>query len=86
MPPYLTHHQPGVHPGLNACPGLGERGHGLTMALVHDGTCCAEWEAGETAHPDRAAQWDTIARRRGTTWPKPAAGPEPGTAAEAEAG
>jgi hypothetical protein len=58
--------------GLDVCPGIDERGHGLTMAILHDSTCCAEWEAGETPWPRRAAEWRKIAGRRGSTWPQPA--------------
>jgi hypothetical protein len=73
----VSHHEPGLRPGADACPGIDERGHGLTMTLIHDGTCCAEWESGSTPSPGRAAKWFATAARWGTTWPRPSAVPQP---------
>jgi hypothetical protein len=58
--------------GADACPGIGERGHGLTMSILHDSTCCAEWAAGQTSWPARAKEFQQAAARWGTTWPQPA--------------
>ena len=76
-----------VRLGADACPGIGERGHGLTMSILHDGTCCTEWAAGQTSWPARAREFEKAAARWGTTWPQPARqnrdtgpGPEAGDA------
>ena len=47
-----------------------ERGHGLTMATLHDGGCCAEWAAGEASTPARAEAFREVAARWGSSWPK----------------
>jgi len=39
---YISHHEPGVRLGVDRCPGVDERGHGLTMSIIHDNSCCAE--------------------------------------------
>jgi hypothetical protein len=72
MPAYISRHEPGVRRGADACPGIDERGHGLTMSLIHDDACCAEWASGSTPSPARAAEWSKVAARWGTTWPQPA--------------
>jgi hypothetical protein len=63
--------------GVDRCPGIDERGHGLTTAVIHDGGCCAEWSAGETPAPDRAEAFREAAARWGASWPKPEPEPEP---------
>lgn len=78
----ISRHDPGVRRGADACPGIDERGHGLTMSLIHDNSCCAEWESGVTPHPGRAAEWSRVAQRWGTEWPRPEPEPKP----EPEAG
>ena len=50
----VSHPEPGARLGADQCPGIGERGHGLTMAVIHDAGCCHEWETGQAATPDRA--------------------------------
>ena len=67
---YVDH--PGAHVrlGVDACPGIDERGHGLTMATLHDGGCCAEWAAGEASTPARAEAFREVAARWGSSWPK----------------
>jgi hypothetical protein len=64
--------------GVDACPGIDERGHGLTMRTLHDDGCCAEWEAGQASSPARAEAFREVAERWGSTWPKarPEAEPE----------
>jgi hypothetical protein len=76
MTAYISHHDPKVRVGIDACPGIDERGHGLTMALIHDDSCCAEWEAGSTPWPTREREWRTMAERKGSTWPRPEPEPE----------
>ena len=72
----VSHHEPGVRLGVDACPGVDERGHGLTMTVVHDSACCREWESGQASTPARAASFRDVASRWGSTWPKAEAGPE----------
>ena len=74
---YVSHHETGVRRGADACPGIDERGHGLTMSLIHDDTCCEEWESGSTPSETRAREWAKVAARWGTTWPRPAAQAQP---------
>jgi hypothetical protein len=74
----VSHHEPGVRCGADACPGIDERGHGLTMSLIHDATCCTEWESGSTPSPARAADWAKTAARWGETWPRAATEREAG--------
>lgn len=76
---------PGVRLGADQCPGTGERGHGLTMAVIHDGGCCREWETGQASSPARAEAFRQAAARWASTWP-PAARPQPETETEMEAG
>jgi hypothetical protein len=45
----ISHPEPGARLGVTECPGIGERGHGLTMAVIHGAGCCREWEAGREA-------------------------------------
>ena len=52
------------------CPGVDQRGHGLTMAVIHDTGCCGEWEPGQAATPDRAGAFRQAAARWGITWPQ----------------
>jgi hypothetical protein len=75
---YISHHDPAVNRGIDACPGIDERGHGLTMTLIHDATCCQEWESGITPWPARAKAWVELAERKGSTWPRPDREPEAG--------
>jgi hypothetical protein len=76
----ISHPGPGVRLGVDECPGIGERGHGLTMAVIHDAGCCQQWETGQTAAPARAESFRQAAARWGTAWPEqrqhPAAGTE----------
>ena len=65
----ICHHQPGVRLGVDQCPGTGERGHGLTMAVIHDAGCCQEWEAGQAATPATAEAFRHVAARWGSVWP-----------------
>lgn len=51
----LSHPEPGQRAGADICPGVDSRGHGLTMALVHDSACCTRWEA---AHAEPAPVLD----------------------------
>ena len=80
----LTRHQPGLRAGVDACPGISERGHGLTMTIIHDPGCCHEWETGQAATPARAQAFGQAAARWGSTWPAPPRPPGPGTQAQAE--
>jgi hypothetical protein len=74
----VSHHEPGVRLGVDACPGVDERGHGLTMAIVHDSACCHEWESGEASTPGRGASFREVATRWGSTWPRAEADRRPG--------
>jgi len=76
----ISHPEPGARLGVDLCPGVDERGRGLSMAVIHDAGCCAEWTGEQAAAPPRAEAFREAAARWGSTWPKPA--PEP----EAEAG
>jgi hypothetical protein len=67
----ISHPGPGVRLGVDVCPGIGERGHGLTMAVIHDAGCCREWETGRAAAPVRAESFRQAAAQWGTTWPAP---------------
>ena len=78
----ISHPGPGDRLGVDLCPGVDERGHGLTTAVIHDAECCVEWAGGEAAAPARAEAFREAAARWGGTWPKAAPEPEP----EAEAG
>ena len=84
----ISHHQPGVRLGADECPGIDERGHGLTMAVIHDAGCCQEWGTGQASAPARAESFRQAAARWGAAWPEqrqhPAAGAE--FQAEPEAG
>jgi hypothetical protein len=75
----LTHHEPGVRLGVDACPGVDERGHGMAMAIVHDNTCCHEWESCEASTSARAPSFREVASRWGSTWPRAEAEPEAGS-------
>ena len=67
----ISHHQPGVRLGVDECPGVDERGHGLTMAVIHDAGCCQEWETGQASTHARAESFRQAAARWGTNWPTP---------------
>jgi len=67
---YLSHHEPGIRLGVDRCPGVDERGHGLTMSTIHDNSCCAEWESGQASTPARAKEFREAATRWGATWPR----------------
>lgn len=69
---------PGARAGVDECPGIDQRGHGLTMAIIHDPGCCSEWETGQAATPARTEAFRQAAARWGTSWPPQAqAGREP---------
>ena len=65
----ISHPEPGARLGANQCPGVDERGHGLTMAVIHDAGCCQEWETGQAATPARTESFRQAAARWGITWP-----------------
>ena len=67
----ISHPEPGTRLGADQCPGIGERGHGLTMAIIHGAGCCREWETGQASTPVRAESFRQAAARGGTTWPSP---------------
>jgi hypothetical protein len=79
---YVGHHHGHERLGVDACPGIDERGHGLTMQTLHDGGCCAEWASGEASTPGRAEAFREVPARWGAAWPKTTPEAEP----EAEAG
>ena len=33
--------------GVDYCPGVGETGHGMTLADIHAGGCCQAWKSGQ---------------------------------------
>ena len=76
---YVAPHRDHVRLGVDACPGVDERGHGLTMRTLHDDGCCAEWASGRASSPPRAEAFRVVAARWGSTWPRPhpEAEPEP---------
>ncbi len=86
----ISHPGPGIRLGADQCPGIDERGHGLTMAVIHDAGCCQEWETGQASTPARAGSFRQAAARWGTAWPgerqPPAAGTEATAETEPEAG
>jgi hypothetical protein len=65
----VSHPEPGARLGADECPGVDERGHGLTMAVIHDAGCCREWETGQAATLARAESFRHAAVRWGTAWP-----------------
>jgi hypothetical protein len=65
----VSHPESGARLGADACPGVDERGHGLTMAVIHDTGCCREWETGQAATAARAESFRQAAARWGTAWP-----------------
>jgi hypothetical protein len=74
----ISHPEPGTRLGADQCPGIGERGHGLAMAVIHDPGCCQEWETGQASTPARGESFRRAAARWGTAWPsQPQAGREP---------
>ena len=76
----ISHPEPGARLGADQCPGVDERGHGLTMAVIHDTGCCQEWETGHASTPARAESFRHAAARWGTAWPgtAPASPAHPG--------
>jgi hypothetical protein len=78
----ISHPVPADRLGVDLCPGVDERGHGLTMAVIHDAECCHEWASGQASTPARTASFREAAARWGSAWPKAAPEAEP----EAEAG
>ena len=80
---HVAAHQDHVRLGVDACPGIDERGHGLTMRTLHDDGCCAEWASGHASTPGRAEAFREVAARWGSTWPTVQPEPEP-KAANAE--
>ena len=82
---HVAPHRDHVRLGVDACPGIDERGHGLTMRTLHNDGCCAEWASGQASTSARAEAFRVVAARWGASWPKAepeAADPEP----ELEAG
>jgi hypothetical protein len=67
---YATHHETGVRLGVDTCPGVDERSHGLTMTTLHDGACCHERESGQASTEARAESFREVASRWGSTWPR----------------
>ena len=67
---YVSRQEPGVRLGVDRCPGVDQRGHGLTMSIIHDSSCCAEWESGQASTPARAKEFREAAIRWGATWPQ----------------
>jgi hypothetical protein len=65
----ISHPELGVRLGADECPGVDERGHGLTLAVIHDAGCCQEWETGQASTPARAESFRQAAARWGTAWP-----------------
>jgi hypothetical protein len=65
----ISHHEPGVRLGADSCPGISERGHGLTVSVIHDSSCCTEWESGQASTPTRAEEFREAAIRWGAIWP-----------------
>jgi hypothetical protein len=66
----VASHQSHVRLGVDACPGIDERGHGLSLRTLHDDGCCTEWAAGEASTEARAKEFRTVAARWGASWPK----------------
>ena len=69
----ISHQQPAQRAGVDCCPGVDERGHGLTATTIHDSQCYQEWESG-VATPDRAEAFSQAAARWGSAWPGREAG------------
>jgi hypothetical protein len=63
---YISHHEPGVRLGVDRCPGVDERGHGLTMSIIHDNSCCAEWETAENGMRRPGELVEEFAERAGS--------------------
>jgi hypothetical protein len=63
----ISHPEPGVRLGVDECPGVDERGHGLTMAVIHDAGCCQEWETGRASAP----AWAESFRQAAARWGRP---------------
>lgn len=74
MTVYISHHQDGQRAGVDYCPGVDERGHGMRLSLIHDSQCCQEWESGQASTPARAEAFTGAASRWGSTWPVREAG------------
>jgi hypothetical protein len=75
----ISRPQPGVRLGVDQCPGIGERGHGLTMAVIHDTGCCQEWETGQAATPARTESFRQAAGGWEAAWPRQRQHPTAGT-------
>jgi hypothetical protein len=75
---YVGEHRDHVRLGVDACPGIDERGHGLAMRTLHDDGCCAEWSSGQASTQSRAEVFREVAERWGSTWPKAEPEPEAG--------
>ena len=80
----ISRPEPGARLGADQCPGVDQRGHGLTMAVIHDAGCCQEWETGQAATPARAESFRQAAARWGMAWPQQRQHPAAGTESEAE--
>jgi hypothetical protein len=80
----ISHTGPGARLGADQCPGVDERGRGLTMAVIHDAGCCREWETGQAATPARDRSFRQAAARWGTAWPQQGQHRAAGTESEAE--
>jgi hypothetical protein len=65
----ISLHEPAVRLGVDRCPGIDERGHGRAMSIIHDNSCCAEWESGQASSATRAKEFREAATRWGATWP-----------------
>jgi hypothetical protein len=80
----ITHPEPGTRLGADECPGVDQRGHGLTMTVIHDPGCCREWESGQATTPARAGAFRQAAARWGTGWPQQSQRPTAGSELQAE--
>jgi hypothetical protein len=67
---HVSRSEPGTRLGVDACPGVDERGHGLTTRTLHDDACCHEWETGQASSPSRARAFSEVAERWGSSWPR----------------
>jgi hypothetical protein len=65
----ISHPGSGVRLGVDECPGVGERGHGLTMAVIHGAGCCQEWATGRASSSARVGSFRQAAARWGAAWP-----------------
>ena len=80
----VAHPEPGARLGADQCPGAGQRGHGLTMTVIHDTGCCREWETGQASTAARDRSFRQAAARWGTAWPQQHQHPAADTELQAE--